>query len=123
MAYLTATGLNTLANNINNTFAKKSENKLYTGTTTPTGVSEGSILVDPDNLQGLALDSIEGATKVAGVEPDANSNVQLSAYLERNKAYSVGDCYMSMNLPGGYFVECTTAGTTGTAAEDYTPPQ
>ena len=45
-----------------------------------------------------------------------------SAYknqLQRNKTYSAGDIAYSPNLPSWAYLECTTAGTTGTSEPDF----
>jgi hypothetical protein len=40
----------------------------------------------------------------------------------RGKAYNVGDTSTLVGIPAGYFLECTTAGTTGASAPVITPP-
>lgn len=121
MSYLSDTGLKTLANNIKTKFAKKSEIKLHVSDTQPTDAVEGSIWVKPDEFS--ESNTVVGKVKtVNGVSSDDSGNVQLSGFLERNKAYSVGDIAYSNNLPGLYYLECTTAGTTGAEEQSYTPP-
>lgn len=122
MAYLDETGLATLVDNINNKFTKKSQIKLYIDTEEPADAPDGSVLLDPDELvESTAtlgtINSINDAT------PDDNGNVQMEGYLKRNTLYSTGDLAYSTKLPNLYFLECTTAGTTGDAeVESYSPP-
>ena len=48
-----------------------------------------------------------------------NNNASLG-YRQPNKSYSIGDIAYHSNLPTGYYLECTTAGTTSVG--DITPP-
>ena len=54
------------------------------------------------------------ADKAATFEPEKYYNKLL-----RNTAYSVGDIAYSLNLPSYLYLECTTAGTTGTSEPDW----
>ncbi|WP_301860454.1 hypothetical protein [uncultured Megasphaera sp.] len=52
---------------------------------------------------------------------DARFAKQLQChFLQRNKAYAVGDIAYSPNLPSWAYLECKTAGTTGTSEPDFT---
>lgn len=120
MAYLDNSGLTTLANNINTKFAKKSENKLYVATTAPTTASDNSLLVNPDEL---LTETEAGTAKVKSLNSLSGNNISMDNYLKRNTSYSVGDTAMSMKLPGLYYLECTSAGTTGSTENiSYAPP-
>lgn len=120
MAYLDKAGLTTLANNINTKFTKKSENKFYTGTSEPTDAPNNAIFVNTDeDITAASLADLEGAQTLNETKP-TDGNVHMGGYLERNAGYIVGDAVYSMKLPGGYYLECTGAGTTGSSeAEDY----
>jgi hypothetical protein len=65
-----------------------------------------------DDIQGIqdALESV--------VIDDATKEL----YAKRDTAYSVGDTGLLIGIPAGYFLECTTGGTTDTTAPVITPP-
>ena len=56
-------------------------------------------------------------TQVDGAKSQFNAGVNI---LTRNTAYTVGDIAYSPNLPSWAYLECTTAGTTGTSEPDFT---
>lgn len=122
MAFLDEHGLSTFIYNSKNLFAKKNDIKFYVETTEPSDVPDGSVWMTPDELSESTV--IEGKIKtVNGVAGDPNGNIQLSGYIGRNTAYSVGDILFSNNLPPLYYLECTTAGTTGATESDYERPK
>lgn len=122
MAFLDEQGLSTFIYNSKNMFAKKTDIKFYMEATEPKDVPDGSVWMTPDELSESTV--IEGKIKtVNGVAGDPSGNIQLSGYIGRNTTYSVGDILFSNNLPPLYYLECTTAGTTGATESDYERPK
>lgn len=122
MAFLDEQGLSTFIYNSKNLFAKKNDIKFYMEATEPKDVPDGSVWMTPDELSESTV--IEGKIKtVNGVAGDPSGNIQLSGYIGRNTTYSVGDILFSNNLPPLYYLECTTAGTTGATEADYERPK
>lgn len=62
-----------------------------------------------------ASNAAKSATAAASSATEASGLVSKAAYgfLQRNKAYAVGDIAYCEQLPAGYYLECVTAGTTG----------
>lgn len=68
------------------------------------------------------VQGIQGIPGVKG-DPGTTDYLQLTnrpslVSLERNTAYAVGDVVYSKKLPAGYYLVCTTAGTTGNTEPD-----
>ena len=60
-------------------------------------------------------DALSGSIKKAlDSIPSSNTN-----QLQRNKEYKVGDIAYSPNLPSWAYLECVTAGTTGSTEPDF----
>lgn len=74
-------------------------------------VSKGYDCMD-DDIQGIqdALESV--------VIDDATKEL----YAKRDTAYSVGDTGLLIGIPAGFYLECTTDGTTATTAPTVTQP-
>lgn len=74
-------------------------------------IAEGS--TDVTNYVKSVTESNGKVTVTKGSGESSTFNAGLNI-LARNKAYSVGDIAYSPNLPSYLYLECTTAGTTGT---------
>lgn len=71
--------------------------------------------------------AVANATNIeVQIDPAGLVDVEmLQSYIglsKRSTAYVLGDTTLLENIPAGFFVECTTAGTTGAAAPVITPP-
>lgn len=71
--------------------------------------------------------AVANATNIeVQIDPAGLVDVEmLDSYLglsKRSHAYALGDTALLENIPAGYFLECTTAGTTATTAPTVTPP-
>lgn len=71
--------------------------------------------------------AVANATNIeVRIDPAGLVDVEmLQSYIglsKRSTAYAVGDTTLLENIPAGFFMECTTAGTTGAAAPVITPP-
>ena len=62
-----------------------------------------------------ASNAAKSATEAQNSATQASGLVSKAAYgfIQRNKAYAVGDIAYCEQLPAGYYLECVTAGTTG----------
>lgn len=62
-----------------------------------------------------ASNAAKSATEAQNSATQASSLVSKAAYgfIQRNKAYAVGDIAYCEQFPAGYYLECVTAGTTG----------
>lgn len=65
----------------------------------------------PNNEGNIGINV--GVKTINNVLPTSTGNLDLPGYLKRNTAYKVGDIVYSTQLPGGYYLECVTAGVTG----------
>ena len=75
--------------------------------------------VDDNNKSSLTLSGnliVDGTINGTASSADfiLNNNASLG-YRQRNKSYSLGDITYHSSLPTGYYLECTTAGTSGSS--------
>lgn len=120
MAFLDTRGLYTLTDLFYDTFAKRNDNKFFTGTSEPDYyVPDNSLYAEIGaSLEVVPLHG-DGAVTINGIETDGlTGNVQLPGYIERYKIYYPGDTVLSMKLPGGYWLECTEGGLTNYAENE-----
>lgn len=80
----------------------------------------GCVVKDTDG--GLYCANTDVSASSTHPKDDAVHWSRYNSYALRSHSYNVGGTSSLPNIPAGYFLECTTAGTTGATAPVITPP-
>lgn len=80
----------------------------------------GCIVKDTDG--GLYCANTDVSASSTHPKDDAVNWSRYNSYALRSHSYKVGDTSSLPNIPAGYFLECTTAGTTAATVPVITPP-